>query len=89
MSKETGTTKGTGKRKPGPGRPTDEPKVFHIGCRLSDEDIRKLHKCTEVLNISTTEVIRRGIDKVYADLPGIDDPNSKKGSDNHEEKKTK
>ena len=74
---------------PRTGRPTSNPKTHQVGYRLSDDDVRKLHECTDILKISASEVIRRGIDKVYSELPNIGDPEQKKGSEKHEEKKTK
>lgn len=68
---------------PRTGRPTNDPKTYHVGYRLSADDVSKLHHCSEALNISATEVIRLGIDKVYSELQ----EDSKKGSDNKESKK--
>ena len=75
-------TKKPEEKKSKAGRPTTDPKTYRRGYRLSADDVEKLKYCSETLNISTTEVIRRGIDKVYSELQ--DD--SKKGSDTDDKK---
>lgn len=47
------------------GRPTADPKTHQLRIRLSEADNRKLNDCAERLEISRSDVIRRGIDKVY------------------------
>ena len=53
---------------PKTGRPTSEPKNNRESFRLSDEDIMKLKFCTEKTGLSKTDIIREGIDLVYAKL---------------------
>lgn len=53
---------------PKTGRPTSEPKNNRESFRLSDEDIVKLKFCTEKTGLSKTDIIREGIDLVYAKL---------------------
>jgi len=51
------------------GRPkTGNAKEVKVNTRLSDEEAKKLDYCCEALHITKAEVIRRGIDKVYAEL---------------------
>ena len=48
------------------GRPPKEiTKNQNIGFRLSQETADKLKECAEVLNVSRTSVIEKGIDLVY------------------------
>lgn len=50
---------------PRTGRPTYDPKNERIGMRLSEDESAKLHYCCEVLGLSKTEVIRKGINILY------------------------
>ncbi len=50
------------------GRPTDNPKNGQVKIRLDESTETKLIKCTEKLNLTKSDVIRRGIDKVYDEL---------------------
>ena len=51
------------------GRPiTDQPKSNRIFIRVDDKTIRKLDECTDVLQTTRSEVVRKGIDKVYDSL---------------------
>ncbi len=48
------------------GRPPKEiTKNQNIGFRLSQETVNKLKECAEVLEVSRTAVIEKGIDLVY------------------------
>lgn len=47
------------------GRPTDNRKDIVIRARVDEETIEKLDKCTEALEFTRSEVIRKGIDQVY------------------------
>ena len=50
------------------GRPAkDDPIKTVVSAKLSQEDIRKLNQCCEKLNASKGEVIRKGINLVYAE----------------------
>lgn len=50
------------------GRPTDNPKIHQTRIRMSDEELQKLNYCSEILEISKTDVINMGIDKVYEEI---------------------
>lgn len=50
------------------GRPTSNPKGNRESFRFSDEDMQKLEYCTKTTGKTKTEIIRIGIDKVYAEL---------------------
>lgn len=50
------------------GRPTDAPKTIVKRARMSEEDVEKLKKCCEILNISESDVLRMGINEVYEQL---------------------
>lgn len=47
---------------------TDNPKDKRIGIRLTEGQQKKLNECSEKLNISRTEVIIKGIDKVHEEI---------------------
>lgn len=51
------------------GRPTDSVKDTTIRARMNEETVKKLDKCCEELKATRSEVLRKGIDKIYADLP--------------------
>lgn len=53
---------------PRTGRPTDDPKTLRVGIRLSEVESEKLDYCCEKLALSKTEVIKKGINKVYNEL---------------------
>ena len=57
--------KAGGEKIPRTGRPTDDPKKLSTRIRLSEEDIKKLEYCHEVLGLTKAEVIRQGIDIMY------------------------
>lgn len=50
------------------GRPTDNPKNTSIKFRADDETVRKLKASSEALEVSQSEVLRRGVRKVYDEL---------------------
>lgn len=50
---------------PRTGRPTEDPKKSRLELRLSDRDTEKLEFCCESLKLSKSEVLRRGLDRVY------------------------
>lgn len=50
---------------PRTGRPTDDPKTKRLEFRMSLSDSIKLEYCCEMLNLTKTEVIRKGIDMIY------------------------
>ena len=52
------------------GRPPvgDKPMKERIFVLVSEETIGKLAKCKNLLNTTTSAIVRQGIDKVYDDL---------------------
>lgn len=50
------------------GRPTDNPQDGIIKIRADKQLIAKLHKCSEKLNISRSDVVRKGINDIYDSL---------------------
>ena len=52
---------------PRTGRPTDDPKACRVSYRLSKDDVDKIAECSKVLGIGATDVIRKGIQLVYAE----------------------
>lgn len=50
---------------PRTGRPTEEPKTKRLEFRMSLLDSIKLEYCCETLNLTKTEVIRKGINMIY------------------------
>ena len=53
------------------GRPTDEPKTIVKRARMSQQDVEKLAECCKILNMSESEVLRKGIDELYKKLTQI------------------
>jgi len=50
------------------GRPTDNPKDIALKVHLDKETAKKLDDCIQALNVSKSEVMRRGVHKVHDDL---------------------
>ena len=50
------------------GRPTDSPKDTMFRVRLDEESEKKLNVSAEKLQISKSDVVRKGIDLVYDTL---------------------
>ena len=50
------------------GRPTDNPKDTTLKVYFDKETVEKLDVCIDELKVSKSEVVRRGIHKVYDDL---------------------
>lgn len=50
------------------GRPTDAPKSHRESFRLSEADMVKIRFCMEATGLSKTDIIRKGIDKLYTEL---------------------
>ncbi len=52
------------------GRPPsgDKPMKSRIFVLVSEETQEKLDKCKEVLDTTASDIVRKGIDKVYDDL---------------------
>lgn len=50
------------------GRPTDNPKNTSVKFKADDETFRKLKECSEKMNVSRAEILRRGVHRMYQDL---------------------
>lgn len=50
------------------GRPTDNPKTVVKRARMSEKDVEKLKECCKILNMSESDVLRKGINEVYQKL---------------------
>ena len=50
------------------GRPTDNPKDITMKIRFDKDTSKKLHECSEKMNVSRAEVVRRGVRKIHDDL---------------------
>lgn len=50
------------------GRPTTNPRTNRLELRMSDEDIKKLEFCSSATGLSKSDVIRKGIEKVYDEV---------------------
>ena len=50
------------------GRPTSDPKNKFLKIRVYQKDLDKLNYVAEKLNISKTEVIRKGVNSQYEEL---------------------
>lgn len=48
--------------------PSDDSMKDRIFIRVNKETKEKLSKCKESLNLTTSDVVRKGINKVYDDL---------------------
>lgn len=51
------------------GRPTDNPKDISLKVRLDKGTSQKLDECVKEFKVSKAEVIRRGVHKMYEDIP--------------------
>ena len=47
------------------GRLTDDPKGIRLEVRLSDSGLKMLDHCVESLSLSKSEIVRRGIERMY------------------------
>ena len=50
------------------GRPTDNPKDTSLKVYFDKETSEKLEDCVKALEVSKSEIVRRGIHKVHDDL---------------------
>ena len=50
------------------GRPTDNPKNVSIKFKADDDTVSKLKECSELLEVSQAEILRRGVHRIYGDL---------------------
>ena len=50
------------------GRPTDSPKDTTIRFRIDENTKTKLNECGKILDVSKSEVLRKGVHRIYDDL---------------------
>jgi len=50
------------------GRPTDSRKDTEIRVRANPETMRKLDECSKKMSSNRSEIVRKGIDKMYDEL---------------------
>lgn len=50
------------------GRPTDSPKIKLLQVRLDNETLEKLETCAKNEHLTRSEIVRKGINKVYDDI---------------------
>ncbi len=48
--------------------PSDNPKDKTLRVRVDDRTIEKIDQCTQALNTTRSDIVRKGIDKVFDDL---------------------
>lgn len=53
---------------PRTGRPTNDPKNNQYRIRLSDKEVEMLELCCEKMGLSKSDIVRRGIEKVYKEV---------------------
>ena len=53
---------------PRTGRPTENPKNIRIGVRLTQDEKEMLDECEKKLNLTKTEIISLGIQKVFESI---------------------
>lgn len=53
---------------PRTGRPTKDPKNNQYRIRLSDKELEMLEYCCEKTKLSKSDIVRRGIEKVYKEI---------------------
>ena len=51
------------------GRPTDNPKDITMKIRFDKNTAEKLEECSEKMNVSRAEIVRRGVHKMHEELP--------------------
>lgn len=55
---------------PRTGRPkSDNPKVKQLGVRFNADDLSKLDRLTAYYNETRVEILRRGVERLYSELP--------------------
>lgn len=47
------------------GRPTDSPKNTRLNVRVDEETIEKLDYCSKIQKVSRSEIVRRGVSRIY------------------------
>lgn len=53
---------------PRTGRPTSEPKNNQYRIRLSDKEVEMLEVCCEKTGLSKSDIVRKGIEKIYKEV---------------------
>lgn len=53
---------------PRTGRPTKDPKTNQYRIRLSDKELEMLEYCCEKTKLSKSDLVRRGIEKIYKEI---------------------
>ena len=51
------------------GRPTDNPKDISLKVLLDKDTSKKLDECSQKLEVSKAEVMRRGVNEIHRKLP--------------------
>ena len=50
------------------GRPSSNPKRLELKVRISEDDKQKIDTIQDKTNMSKSDIVRKGIDKVYQDI---------------------
>lgn len=50
------------------GRPSSDPKRLELKVRISEDDKQKIDTIQDKTNMSKSDIVRKGIDKVYQDI---------------------
>jgi predicted DNA-binding protein len=50
------------------GRPTDSPKDISLRIRINAQTDEKLKECSQTLDVTKSEVVRQGINRIHDDL---------------------
>ena len=50
------------------GRPSSDPKRLVLKVRISEDDKQKIDTIQDKTNMSKSDIVRKGIDKVYQDI---------------------
>ncbi len=50
------------------GRPTTNPRINRLELRMSENDMEKLQICCKITGLSKSDIIRKGIEKVYNEI---------------------
>jgi len=48
--------------------PSKDPRQTRVEAKLTEDEIKRLKHCCEVMGTTISDVIRRGIDSIYAEL---------------------
>lgn len=47
----------------------ENPKEITVRARMDMETVKKLDKCCEVFNTTRSDILRKGIEKIFEDIP--------------------